>query len=128
MGTNYYLMVNVCPTCKHPENQYHIGKSSMGWSFTFQALKGYESPTGAPINSAKDWRDAMSMKINGKRVRIMSEYKRPISAKKFWEMVDEKKQGKNHHTETTGGPRQLWKDDRSWIDAEGHAFCTGYFS
>ena len=33
MGTNFYLDTNVCPTCGHPAERLHIGKSSGGWCF-----------------------------------------------------------------------------------------------
>ena len=34
MGTNYYLMKNVCPHCGTAEDTIHIGKSSKGWYFS----------------------------------------------------------------------------------------------
>ena len=34
MGTNYYLLKNVCPHCGTAEDTIHIGKSSGGWYFS----------------------------------------------------------------------------------------------
>lgn len=55
MGTNYYwypiLSCTVC-CCKHnldKENKIHIGKSSMGWKFCFEAH------TDLNLNSAEDY-------------------------------------------------------------------------
>lgn len=38
MGTNYYLLKNVCPTCGRPEERLHIGKSSVGWAFGLHVI------------------------------------------------------------------------------------------
>lgn len=57
MGTNYELRRNICPTCSHSRDTLHIGKSSCGWTFTFQ---GHENP---PIRSAEEWR--LEMKKGG---------------------------------------------------------------
>lgn len=37
MGTNYYVRLNICPTCKRPEEEIHLGKSSAGWKFHLRA-------------------------------------------------------------------------------------------
>lgn len=34
MGTNFFLRVNACPTCGRTSEEYHIGKSSIGWCFS----------------------------------------------------------------------------------------------
>lgn len=42
VGTNYYLMINICEKCGKPETVHHIGKSSCGWKFVFNKQKGLE--------------------------------------------------------------------------------------
>ena len=122
MGTNYYWHVKPCPTCAHPENQYHIGKSSYGWSFSFQALDKIDSPLPRPIVCANDWREVF--KGEGK---IVDEYGGICSEADFWNMVERKRDGLNHS-------KEMEKDYhnksmyRSWIDGEGHSFSEGYFS
>lgn len=47
MGTNYYVAKNKCDCCKRYDKEYHIGKSSWGWSFTFQ---------GYPYDNLTSWK------------------------------------------------------------------------
>lgn len=49
MGTNYYLVRDVCPTCGHEGERLHIGKSSAGWCF---ALRVYPE---RGIDSLEAW-------------------------------------------------------------------------
>jgi hypothetical protein len=123
MGTNYYWHVKPCPTCSHPENKYHIGKSSGGWSFSFQALEAYESPNGRPIVSAQNWREVFA-ETEGV---IVDEYGDKHSQTEFWELVKHKKDGKNHCEEMKKDTRWAGLDE-SWCDNEGNSFTKGYFS
>ena len=34
MGTNYYLIRNICGSCGRGDERMHIGKSSAGWCFS----------------------------------------------------------------------------------------------
>ena len=120
MGTNYYWHVKPCHACKHPENQYHIGKSSYGWSFSFQALDRCDSPLPRPIVCANDWREVF--KGEGK---IVDEYGEEHTEEQFWGMVEKKKDGLNHSKEMEGDLRQSMY--KSWVDSEGHSFSEGYF-
>ena len=43
MGTNYYLLKNVCPHCNHAEEKLHIGKSSAGWYFALHVTEDIKS-------------------------------------------------------------------------------------
>ena len=47
MGTNYYVAKNRCECCNRYDEEYHIGKSSMGWAFSFQ---------GYPWNKLTSWK------------------------------------------------------------------------
>jgi len=122
MGTNYYWHKEPCPTCNHSENKYHVGKSSGGWAFTFQALQQYESPIERPIMCADDWREVLA-RPDGK---LFDEYGKQMAPEDFWHLVELKKDGKQHAVETK---EAYWgSTDRTWLDKDGHSFCTGYFS
>ena len=45
MGMNYYIQTNACPTCGHVPERLHIGKSSSGWPFLFEAHKFNDKPS-----------------------------------------------------------------------------------
>lgn len=126
MGTNYYWQVNTCPSCGHPEKKYHIGKSSWGWTFTFHALSEYESPTGKPVRSVKDWKNLMR-----KPGMITDEYGEAYLKKEFWKMVADKKKvsGALNHT-TEAGNHDWYKNspDSTWLDEDGNSFTSGEFS
>ena len=51
MGTNYYVAKNYCECCDRYDQEYHIGKSSYGWSFTFHGYKA------AQLVSWKQWKE-----------------------------------------------------------------------
>lgn len=121
MGTNYYWRKQPCSTCAHSTGSWHIGKSSIGWTFSFQALDT-DSPTGRPVVSAEDWAEVFRT-CDG---YIVDEYDEGIHPEAFWEMVEAKAavEGvKNHSKEYPG-----WGNDKSYVDAEGHSFSTGNFS
>jgi hypothetical protein len=122
MGTNYYWHVKPCPTCAHPENKCHIGKSSYGWSFTFHALDASESPIGRPVVCANDWREVF--KGEGK---IVDEYGEEHTKEAFWAMVERKKDGLNHSKEMEKDCRYM-SVSPNWCDDEGNSFSEGYFS
>ena len=105
MGTNYYHRTNTCPRCGRYDEQ-HIGKSSGGWSFSFQ---GTDS-----IRSYSDW--LQILEGNGK---IFTEYGEEVTLEDFKELVNYKSGGKNH--------AKLYPDD-SWLDNEGHSFSSYEFS
>jgi hypothetical protein len=118
MGTNYYWEpINVpppCPTCGHapPHERLHVGKSSAGWTFTFQAYPA------RGVTSFLDWRD----EFERPGWRIVDEYGVPVPLADFLALVREKVtapfcQAKLHPPDRT-----------SYLDAEGHAFTDGDFS
>ena len=39
MGTNYYVAKNLCECCNRYDEEYHIGKASYGWAFSFQGYR-----------------------------------------------------------------------------------------
>lgn len=104
MGTNYYLRRNVCETCKHVGEELHIGKSSMGWTFSFQALS---EPF---IHSEEDWRSELA-----KGGAIFDEYGESISHDEFWAKVDSKRKEKHNHAREC-------PSEKTWIDRNGNSF------
>ena len=125
MGTNYYWHVDTCPTCHRPKDKFHIGKSSGGWTFSFQALKDFESPDGKEIRSVKDWKRAMR-KTKGV---IVDEYGQATTTRKFWALVRQKKAkaGALIHA-TYVRQNDSYSLDRVWLDEEGNSFSEGEFT
>lgn len=126
MGTNYYWHKNTCPTCGHSKEVFHIGKSSGGWTFSFQALRDYESPNKQPVLSVKDWKKVMRSKGS-----IYDEYGALVSRKEFWALVQRKKEHPGAQVHAT----YVKKDypgtrfaEESWLDEEGNSFSLGEFS
>ena len=83
MGTNYYAQIKVCPKCKRPEKELHIGKSSGGWMFLFR-VNHEEYQTVAQL---KKW---LAKKV------IRDEYGHKVSHKVFWRMVEGKQKLLKH--------------------------------
>lgn len=88
MGTNYYFNEDVCPHCNRPANVVHIGKSSMGWKFSFRGYFGLSCPFGreSDIRSFADWKEIFQ-NLDG---RITNEYGEEISVEDFCKMVESK--------------------------------------
>ena len=87
MGTNYYLVKNG-PTTREP---IHIGKSSIGWRFMFQAQN--ETWNDPPIvwNSYPMVRDTLKeLTVDSTDYVIMDEYDEIVSYDDFIGLVDRK--------------------------------------
>ena len=84
MGTNYYLRTNICEKCGRYD-EIHIGKSSMGWPFIFEAHNLQFPDDGPRIGS---WLDFLEYLKNGK---IFNEYGEQISLNEFKEIVTDRK-------------------------------------
>lgn len=78
MGTNYYVRNKKCETCEHTPVDIHLGKSSMGWVFTFQ------------LNGGTYYKNVKEMREWTKGKHIVDEYERTVSYEDFWRMVEEK--------------------------------------
>lgn len=113
MGTNFYLKREICPTCKHSKERYHIGKSSGGWTFTF---RGYRNEwDDLRVENASDWKRETKDGI------IVDEYGEEHDYYKFWKMVLEKSDAKHNHAKEYPSPND-------WLDAEGNSFSSSEFS
>jgi hypothetical protein len=105
MGTNYYVEPPpCCPTCGHRADIVHIGKSSMGWRFTF---RGYPEQG---LTSAKAW----FAYLEGKRIN--DEYDRPVTLDEFKALVERKKSDGVYYSE------------RKQLDDEGNPIAFYEFS
>lgn len=83
MGTNYFLKQKKCNQCGKIEEGTHIGKSSAGWKFNFQA------------NKFSFYKNIEELKIWLKGKSIYNEYGEFIPKKKFWDMVEAKQKYPN---------------------------------
>lgn len=112
MGTNYYHIENVCEHCGRGDEGEHIGKSSAGWTFSFQ---------GTPeIRSYADW--LARLEAGG---IIRNEYGDVVTLDEFKELVEAERGAKLNHTH--------YSDEHHpgvdvWLDDDGHSFSGGEVS
>ena len=95
----------------------HIGKSSLGWTFTFQATEQYKS-----------YKELLTFYENNKRlIEIHDEYDKKIEIEEFKELVARKRKEPNNHClymrkEYPG------EDYGDYLDEEGNSFSKSDFS
>ena len=89
MGTNFYVENRkCCPTCGKPVDEvHHIGKSSMGWRFTFHGYREHN------LNSAKEWLAYLADK------QIVDEYGRHWDNTDFVVMIRSQRAGRVAYSE-----------------------------
>lgn len=127
MGTNYYVATNHCECCKRYDEEFHIGKSSMGWAFSF---RGY--PTFA-LESWKQWKEFLKDKT------IMDEYGDNMTYDSFVDMIETYKspgyinphtgRKNQQHNEAGKKDKYPWfNPEYDWDDEDGYAFCSREFS
>jgi hypothetical protein len=126
MGTNYYVAKNLCECCDRYDKEYHIGKSSWGWAFTFQGYK-YDG-----LTSWKKYKEFLKDQI------IMDEYHERIDYDWFVQMIEnEKSPGfvrsdghKNllHNDQGKKDSRPWFNPEYDWDDEDGYSFTSREFS
>lgn len=126
MGTNYYVTKNKCECCKRYDEEYHIGKSSHGWAFTFQGYPWIK------LDSWKQWREFL------KDQEITDEYGEKISYEDFCAMVETYKspgyvrpdghKNMSHNEQGKVGSRPYYRPDYDWDDEDGYSFTVTEFS
>ena len=126
MGTNYYVAKNLCECCNRYDEEYHIGKSSGGWSFTFQ---GYPA---VRLTSWKAWKEFLKNEI------IVDEYRDRIDYDWFVEFIEgpkaptfvDERGRKNLQHNDYGKANQYpyFNPEYDWDDEDGYAFTTREFS
>jgi len=109
MGTNYYAIRDVCPTCKHVATRLHVGKSSVGWKFCFHAIDYLE------LKSYRQWMDYIS-----ECGAIFDEYDRELTLDEFKELVESKQCDLDN--------TKAYVDTRYYNDQEGYNFLDCEFS
>lgn len=126
MGTNYYVAKNLCECCNRYDEEYHIGKSSRGWAFTFRGYK-YDN-----LTSWKLWKEYLKDQI------IKNEYGDTVPYEEFVEMIEtDKAPGyiRNdghlnlvHNQEGRKGPHSYFNPEYDWDDDLGYSFSSREFS
>jgi len=110
MGTNYYARYSICECCGRFD-EIHIGKSSAGWTFSFQAQEDEVT-----IKSYKEWLKFLS----GKEITIYDGYGDEVTLEEFKDIVESKKKEKHNHAKEY--------PEGHFIDEEGNSFSEGDFS
>lgn len=126
MGTNYYVAKNLCECCNRYDEEYHIGKSSGGWAFSFQ---GYPAER---LTSWKAWKEFLKNQI------IMDEYGERINYESFVHMIEtykapgyvnENGRKNQQHNEAGKNDKYPWfNPEYDWDDEDGYSFCSREFS
>lgn len=117
MGTNYYAYdKEPCSHCHREYERLHIGKSSMGWKFSFAMYDGLG------LTTAKAWYEYLS-KTNA---RIVDEYGRPETLEGLKAWVEKKQDGQWEGSmsaeEYYGDRRYIPKEPREYLDPDGYRF------
>lgn len=95
MGTNYYLHVKPCNHCGHAKRTIHIGKSSIGWTFSFH---GYPNSWDDPkILCYQDWVDYLQTMTKTDGV-IKDEYDKAVPLENLLKLIESKKYERLNHT------------------------------
>jgi len=110
MGTNYYARYNICEFCGRYD-ELHIGKSSAGWTFIFQAQEDEIT-----IKSYKEWIEFLL----GEEIKIFDEYGDELTIVDFKDIIENKKKEKHNHTKEY--------PEGHFLDEEGNSFSEGEFS
>lgn len=124
MGTNYYVATNHCDCCERYDEEYHIGKSSGGWAFSFHGYRGER------LVSWQAWKAFLKDKI------IMDEYGDRIDYDWFVEFIENQKSphyvnknGNANYQHNVESKKSGWfNPEYDWDDAEGYSFCERGFS
>ena len=130
MGTNYYVATNHCECCDRYDEEYHIGKSSGGWAFSF---RGYRPER---LVSWKQWKEFLKDKI------IMDEYHERMDYDSFVDMIETYKApgyvnpqtGKKNQIHNEAGRKTdkngyTWfNPEYDWDDDDGYSFSDREFS
>jgi hypothetical protein len=126
MGTNYYVVKNKCECCGRLDHEYHIGKSSHGWAFTFQ---GY---IWVKLTSWQAWKKFLETQ------EIVDEYGDVVPYDEFVNMVEAYKapgfvredghKNLQHNEEGKKSRFPRFNPEKDWDDEDGYAFTTVNFS
>ena len=126
MGTNYYVAKNLCECCNRYDEEYHIGKASYGWTFSFQ---GYRAER---LVSWRAWKEFLKEKI------IVDEYGERTNYDWFVNYIEGNKspgyvredghKNLQHNEQGKIDKRPWFNPEYDWDDEDGYAFCAREFS
>ena len=124
MGTNYYVVKNVCECCNRYDEEFHIGKQSYGWAFTFQGYKYDE------LTTWQKWKEYLKGQI------IRNEYGENVPYEEFVKLVEVYAypnkvvdQGRMLKSHNEVGRKEGWfSSEHDWDDPEGYSFSSREFS
>jgi hypothetical protein len=126
MGTNSYVAKNLCECCNRYDEEYHIGKASYGWAFSFQ---GYRAER---LVSWRAWKEFLKDKI------IIDEYGERTNYDWFVNYIEENKspgyvredghKNLQHNEQGKIDKRPWFNPENDWDDEDGYAFCAREFS
>jgi hypothetical protein len=126
VGTNYYVAKNLCECCNRYDEEYHIGKASYGWAFSFQ---GYRAER---LVSWRAWKEFLKDKI------IIDEYGERTNYDWFVNYIEENKspgyvredghKNLQHNEQGKIDKRPWFNPEHDWDDEDGYAFCAREFS
>lgn len=121
MGCNYYAQWR---TETGWVERKHIGKSSMGWTFSFRGYRPPEYIDDNMITSWGEWKDFLSR--DG--VEIFDESHRPINFHDFVKLVEYKRDAEFNHTQYCRVHHPEYAQRDCWLDDEGNSFSGSEFS
>ena len=126
MGTNYYVAKNLCECCNRYDEEYHIGKASYGWTFSFQ---GYRAER---LVSWRAWKEFLKDKV------IVDEYGERTNYDWFVDYIEGNKspgyvredghKNLQHNEQGRIDKRPWFNPEYDWDDEDGYAFCAREFS
>ena len=126
MGTNYYVAKNLCECCNRYDEEYHIGKASYGWTFSFQ---GYRAER---LVSWRAWKEFLKDKV------IVDEYGERTNYDWFVDYIEGNKspgyvredghKNLQHNEQGKIDKRPWFNPEDDWDDEDGYAFCAREFS
>ena len=118
MGTNYYVQTEPCPTaCEHcsASERIHLGKTSVGWRFSFQA-----QPDWGPLNGFIEW---MKLAMSG---FITDQYGDAHTLGDLLRLIHDSRELRSHlePQPDLGMPRVY----DGWFVSDDHEFCDRDFT
>ena len=124
MGTNYYVAKNLCECCNRYDEEYHIGKASHGWAFSFQGYKWNN------LTSWKQWKQFLKDQI------IMNEYGERIDYDWLVQYIETikspnyvREDGHKNSLHNDAGKISGWfNPEYDWTDEDGYSFSVREFS
>ena len=124
MGTNYYLLTEVCEHCNRGVGEIHLGKSSGGWAFSFRGYHPNQPhdlpPSIEKVENIEEWRQLVNLPNS-----IVKDEYGDIEDKEEFIKWTGAKEGKHHAQYMEGHEYQRYFDD---VMVDGHSFSFQEFS